>query len=56
VYFRSRLAEFEAELVQVRCSFTSVILTGHYSCRTALTWHRKNAQKQHTSSQQNATW
>ena len=42
--------------MQTRCSFTSVILVGQYDRRTALTRRHKNAQKTHTSSQQNAAW
>jgi hypothetical protein len=44
--------------MQIRRSFTSVILAGRYFRKTALTRRHKNAQKKktHTSSQQNAAW
>ena len=34
--------------MQIRCSFTSVILAGRYDRKTVLTQRHKNAQKKHT--------
>ena len=34
-------------LMQIRCSFTSVILTGRYDRKTAITRRHKNTQKKH---------
>jgi hypothetical protein len=49
VCFQNRLAEFETQkLMQIRCSFTSIILAGRYNRRTALTRRHKNAQNKHT--------
>ena len=35
-------------LMQVHCSFTSIILAGRYDHKTSLTWRHKSAQKKHT--------
>ena len=41
------LSHLKQNLMQIRCSFTSVILTGRHDRKTALTRH-KNAHKNHT--------
>jgi hypothetical protein len=50
------LPSLKQNLVQIHCFFTSVILAGRYNCKTALARYHKNAQKKHTSSQQNAAY
>jgi len=45
-------------LMQIRCSFTSVVLAGQYDRNTALTRRHKNAQKNHflTTERRLAEW
>jgi len=44
------LTSFKHNLMQIRCSFASVILAGRYDRKTALTRRHKNAEKKHTRS------
>jgi hypothetical protein len=47
LWFQSRLASLKQDLMQIHCSFTSVILAGQYNRKTALTWCHQSAQKKH---------
>ena len=42
------LLSLKQNLVQIHCSFTSVILAGWWDRKRALPWRHKNAQKKHT--------
>jgi len=46
--FTKPLPSLKQNLMQIRCSFTTVILAGRYDRKTALTQSHKNAEKQHT--------
>jgi hypothetical protein len=48
------LPSLKQNLMQIRCSFTSVILAVRYVRKRALTRRQKNAQKKNTFSQHNA--
>jgi len=47
-FYEAVLPSLKQNLMQICCSFTSVILAGRYDRKTALTRSHKNAQEQHT--------